>query len=196
MSPTLPSQEELSLPLLTPRLILRDFRETDFDDIHAYGSDPEVCRYMPWGPNTLEDTAQALSRMKAQAGIWPRMELGLGIELAAEGRLIGSIALHLRDANHRTVEMGYCLHRDYWGQGLMSEAAWGLADAGFRRFGLHRIYATCDVRNTGSWTVMEKVGMRREGLLRQDRHVKGGWRDTYLYAVLAAEWGGAALELD
>ena len=192
MTPDMPPQEELSLPLRTPRLILRDFRDEDFDAIHAYGSDPEVCRYMPWGPNTLEDTAQALARMQAQARTWPRMELGLGIELAGEGRLIGSIALHLRDATHRTVEMGYCLHRDYWGRGIMSEAARGLADAGFRRFGLHRIYATCDVRNTGSWRVMETLGMRREGLLRQDRVVKGAWRDTYLYAVLAEEWAASA----
>ena len=81
MTPEPPPQEELSLPLRTPRLILRDFRDEDFDDIHAYGSDPEVCRYMPWGPNTLEDTAQALARMQAQARAWPRMELGLGIEL-------------------------------------------------------------------------------------------------------------------
>lgn len=186
-------QEELRLPLRTPRLILRDFRPDDFDAIHDYGSDPEVCRYMPWGPNTLEDTAQALSRMQANAQVWPRMELGLGVELVEDGRLIGSIALHLRDATHRTVEMGYCLHRDFWGRGLMSEAAQGLADAGFGRFGLHRIYATCDVQNTGSWRVMEKIGMRREGLLRQDRRVKGAWRDTYLYAILATDWSAARL---
>ena len=58
----------------------------------------------------------------------------------------------------------------------------------FKTLNLHRVIATCDVRNTGSFGVMEKLGMRREGALRQDRQIKGAWRDTYLYAVLAEEW--------
>ena len=71
--------------------------------------------------------------------------------------------------------------------GEIDKAARALLGAGFRHLDLHRVFATCDVRNTGSFGVMEKIGMRREGLLRRDRQVKGAWRDTYLYAMLAED---------
>jgi RimJ/RimL family protein N-acetyltransferase len=176
------------LPIRTERLLLRDFRETDFDDVHAYGSDPEVARYMPWGPNTLEDTRAFLAMTRTQQATWPRLEFGLAIEHRDSGRVIGSIALHARDGAHRTVELGYCLRRDLWRQGLVSEAARALVDVAFRTLSLHRVFATCDLRNTASFGVMEKLGMRREACFRQDRQTKGEWRDTYLYAVLAEEW--------
>ena len=53
-----------------------------------------------------------------------------------------------------------------------------------KRFSMHRLWATCDTRNVGSWRVLEKVGMRREGLFRRDVFQKGEWRDSYLYARL------------
>ena len=61
-------------------------------------------------------------------------------------------------------------------------------DAGFRELGLQRIYATCDQRNKASARVMERLGMRREGALRQSRYIQGSWRDEYLYAILAEEF--------
>ncbi len=176
------------LPIRTPRLILREFRETDHDDIHAYGSDPNVARFMDWGPNTPDDTREAVARMLADQSASPRDDVGLAIEHVGAGRVIGSIALHWRDRPNRTAELGYCLHRDFWGQGVVTEAARALLEAGFRHLDLHRVFATCDVRNTGSFGVMEKIGMRREGCLRRDRQVKGAWRDTYLYALLAEEF--------
>jgi RimJ/RimL family protein N-acetyltransferase len=184
-TPTLPP---LELPIRTERLVLRDFRAEDFDEVHAYASDPDVVRFMPWGPNTEDDTRKFLKRVVAEAAARPRAEHELAIELSAEGRLVGSIALHPADLPNFTMMMGYCLRRDLWGRGLVSEAARALLDAGFGQLGLHRVFATCDARNTGSWRVMEKLGMRREGLLRKDRQIRGEWRDTFVYAVLAEEW--------
>jgi RimJ/RimL family protein N-acetyltransferase len=184
-TPTLPP---LELPIRTERMLLRDFRFDDFEAVHAYASDPEVVRYMPWGPNTPDDTREFLTRVIAQSAAQPRGEYGLAIELSAEGPVVGSIALHPVDLANRTMMTGYCLRPDLWGRGMVFEAARALLDAGFGQLGLHRIFATCDVRNTGSWRVMEKLGMRREGLLREDRLIRGEWRDTFVYAVLAEEW--------
>ena len=176
------------LPIHTPRLILREFREIDHDDVHAYGSDADVARFMDWGPNTPQDTRDALAiAFDAQAAV-PRADFGVAVVPLATGRVMGSIALHLRDRANRTAELGFCLHRDLWGQGLITEAALAILDVGFRHLDLHRVFATCDVRNTGSYRVMEKVGMRREGCMRRDRQIKGAWRDTYLYALLAADY--------
>lgn len=188
-----PERPERPERLVTERLILRDFRLEDTEAVHAYGSDPEVTAYMPWGPNSPQDTAAFMARALEQQATWPRLDLGLAIELKSEAQVVGSIALHLRDIPNATAEMGYVLRRDLWGRGLVSEAAGAMAAMGFN-LGLHRIVATCDERNVGSYRVMEKLGMRREGLFRQDRRIRGAWRDTYVYAVLAAEWSAQADE--
>jgi ribosomal-protein-alanine N-acetyltransferase len=178
-------------PLRTERLVLREFRESDFDDVQAYGGDPEVTRFLQWGPNTSEETRKFLIGAIAQQADWPRFEFGFVLEHQASGRAIGSASLRLLDAANRTVELGYCLNRDFWGQGLVTEAARALGQASFGRLGLHRLVATCDSHNIGSYRVMEKLGMRREGVLRQDRQIKGAWRDTLIYAILAEEWRAA-----
>ncbi len=87
-------------PIRTKWLLLRDFRETDFDDVHAYGSDPEVARLMDWGPNTPDDTREAVAKAIAQQAASPRTEFVLAIDHLAAGRVIGSVALHWRDGPH------------------------------------------------------------------------------------------------
>lgn len=70
----------------------------------------------------------------------------------------------------------------------MTEAAGALLGYGFTALDLHRVWATCDARNKASARVLEKIGMRREGLLVHERVVKGDWRDSCVYAVLKDEW--------
>ena len=176
------------LPLLTPRLILREFRDDDLDAVHAYGSDPEVARFMVWGPNTLEDSRAFMQRTLEAQQAWPRASVNAAVTLADSGRLIGSAELRVIDAENLIGEFGYSFHRDQWGHGYGPEAAAALMRQGFDAMGLHRITATCDVRNRKSWRVMEKLGLRREATFRKDVRVKGRWRDTYLYAILKEEW--------
>ena len=178
-------------PLRTERLLLRAFRETDFDDIHAYATDDEVVRYMDWGPNTLDDTHAAVARFSEAQARWPRPDVNLAVEHVEDGRVIGSIRLGVNDEANQAGDLGYCLNRAYWRRGLATEAARAMIDTGFRVLGLHRIWADCDVRNVGSYSVMQKLGMRREAHFRKNKLVRDGWRDSYLYAVLAEDWPGA-----
>ena len=177
------------LPIETERLLLRDFREDDFDSIHAYATDPEVVRYMPWGPNTLEITREVLDRNLERQKTWPREDLSLAVEVKATSEMIGGISLH--DANSDNSAFGYCYSRDAWGKGYGTEAARALARIAFTELGHHRIWATCDARNHGSYAIMEKVGMRREGHLLKNRKAPDGWCDSYVYALLADEWCAA-----
>jgi RimJ/RimL family protein N-acetyltransferase len=176
-------------PIRTARLLLREFREGDFDDIHAYACVPEVSRFMTWGPNTLEDTRAFLGRALTQQADWPRKHVGLAVE--RDGRVIGSIRMDLQ-GDDGEADLGYTLSADHWGQGLASEAAAAMLEVAFGTLGLHRVGATCDVENTGSFGVMRKLGMRREAHFRQDKLVRGVWRDSYLYAILAEEWASRA----
>jgi len=175
-------------PIETPRLRLREFRPEDELDIHEYASDPEVVRLLIWGPNTRELTRAFLDRTLEEQQEWPRNSVGLAIELKEEERVIGSIGLRIKDERNRAADIGYVLARRNWGRGYMPEAAHATVDAAFRRVGLHRVWATCDVRNRASYRVMEKIGMRREAHFRKNAFEKNEWRDSYLYAVLAEEW--------
>lgn len=178
----------LTLPIITERLVLRDFEPGDRADVHRYSSDPDVVRYMNWGPNDDAATDEFLRRTLARRAPGPRNDWSLAVVRTSDGRVIGSGSLRPRDEH--TGDIGYTFARDAWGQGYATEMARALVGAGFAQLGLHRIWATCDVRNLASARVLEKTGMRREGHLREDRLQHGEWRDTYLYAVLAHEWRG------
>jgi len=175
--------------LRTDRLLLRAFAEDDWRAVHEYACDPEVVRYMPWGPNTEEQTRE-FNRLRLQAQEAPDgSEHCFAVVLRAEGRLIGGCNITLSDnPDNREAWIGYCLNRRYWGQGYGTEVARALIAFGFGSLGLHRIFATCDPRNIGSWRVMEKVGMQREGRLRGHKWQRGQWRDSFLYGTLEDEW--------
>jgi len=143
---------------------------------------------MDWGPNTLEDTQAALDRWFIAQARWPRPDVNLAIQHLADRCVIGSIRLSVNDEATRTGDFGYSLASSYWRQGLGTEAARAMVAVGFEVLGLRRIWAECDTRNAGSYGIMEKLGMRREAHLRQHKRARDGWRDSYLYAILAQEW--------
>ncbi|MBN1189873.1 MAG: N-acetyltransferase [Dehalococcoidales bacterium] len=181
-------QESEDLILETERLVLRGFREEDLEAIQEYASDPVVVRYMPWGPNTRQDTLDFIHKVRAARKEKPRTAYDFVLVNRAEDYLIGACGLYIRSAENREGEIGYVLNRRYWNRGYISESARKLVSFGFGELGLHRIYATCDPDNTGSYRVMEKTGMRREGLLRECKRFKGAWRDSLLYSILAKDW--------
>ena len=80
------------------------------------------------------------------------------------------------------------LDPSYWGRGYATESARAMLDFGFTELKLHRVSAYCIAENTSSSRVLERVGMRREGVQRQKEWMKGRWWDTYMYAMLRHEW--------
>ncbi len=176
------------LPIETERLLLREIRPTDEDDVHEYASDPCVSRFDSWGPNTREKTHEVVTRWLKLQEEWPRDEINLAVELRREHKRIGTMRLHVKDHEKSSVYIGYVFNRRYWNQGYATEAARALLDSAFKVLSLHRIWATCDTRNIASWRVMEKLGMRREAHFVKDAFQKGEWRDSYLYAILDEEW--------
>jgi RimJ/RimL family protein N-acetyltransferase len=170
----------------TPRLLIREFAPGDEADVHEYAADPEVVRFMVWGPNTPQQTSEFLAR-KLAPHPEPRWEFELAIVLKAEQKLVGGVGLRIRSVTQREGDIGYVLARSYWNRGIVTEAARAMLDFGFGELNLHRIYATCDADNRGSARVMEKLGMKYEGLMRQNAFEKGRWRDTLLYALLETD---------
>lgn len=178
-----------SLRLETPRLVLRELAVGDAPAVQAWAEDPEVYRYMEWGPNTLGQTEEFLHGVVAARLAVPRRAFELGFEEKATGRLVGAGGLRIQSAHHRTADVGYCFRRDAWGQGHATEAARALVELGLTVLGMHRIWATCHVENARSARVLEKVGMRREGRLRDAQQKNCVWRDSFLYALVSGDPG-------
>ncbi len=177
-----------NLTLTTEPLVLREFTEGDWQAVHEYASDSEVVRYMEWGPNTEKETRDFIRRAMASYGEKPRHDYQFAVVLKEEDRLIGACGLHVSNPDHQEAWIGYCFNRHHWGKGYATQVARRLLTFGFDELRLHRIFATCDPQNKGSVRVLEKVGMRREGRLREHKWVKGIWRDSFLYAILDHKW--------
>jgi RimJ/RimL family protein N-acetyltransferase len=178
--------------ITTERLLLRDFRREDSESVHEYAVDPEVFRYMPWGPNSDDETRAFIERAIASSLEEPRLKFELAVTLRRDGRLIGGGGIRVSDLSIRSADMGYCLRRDAWGEGVGTEVARGLIEFGFARLGVHRIWATCDTENARSAHVLEKAGMTLEGTMREDTWLRGQWRSSRLYSILENEWNPGA----
>jgi len=171
--------------ITTERLILREFKRSDFEAVHKYASDPRVVKYMPWGPNNDADTRRFLEKAKQSQLVNPRTSYELAIILNDE--LIGGCGLTIKSVPDKQAEIGYCIRRDYWNMGIGTEVAAGLIKFGFKRLGLHKIIAKCDTMNHASYKIMEKNGMKKEGILRDDKYIRGEWRNSYIYSILENE---------
>jgi ribosomal-protein-alanine N-acetyltransferase len=174
--------------LNTERLTLRELEAADWMALHAVESDPEVARYQDFGPRTAEESRDYLARAVRFAAAEPRRSFDLAVVLRAEQRFIGRCGFGMSDEDGRQGMLWYTLHRDYWGRGYTTEAARALVTFGFQQVRLHRVWADCDPANIGSVRVLEKLGMRREGHLRENLWIQGGWADSYIYAILDREW--------
>jgi len=176
------------MQLESRRLILREFSMSDWPALNAYTSDPEVVKYMPFGPTTEAQTREHISECLTTAAEQPRRIYELAVVVRAENYLIGTATIALHPQEWRHASFSYLLHPHYWGYGYATEAMRTLINFGFRDLHLHRLEDTADTRNQASVRVMEKLGMRREGHLRETIWKDGQWYDEYIYAILAQEW--------
>ena len=175
--------------LETEHLILRKFKEDDFVAVHAYASSIENILYMPWGPNSEKETREFINRSIAKAEKDPINDYEYAVVIKETGTLIGGCGISL---SGNQASLGWCLHRDYWQKGYCTELGKALLKFGFEELNLRRIIAFCHAENIGSYRVMEKIGMRREGLFLEDHSPKKlsaeKYGDKLLYAILKDEW--------
>ena len=171
-------------PIETSRLLLRRFRIEDAEDMFTnWASDPEVTRFLTWPAHNDVSVSQTVLKD------WiPRYEDGSffnwAIEWKETGSVIGSIAVVRTDPETETAEIGYCLGRAFWGRGIMPEALRAVMDYLFDIAGANRIAAAHDAKNPNSGRVMEKAGMKREGILRGAGRNNQGVCDMVWYAAL------------
>lgn len=168
----------------THRLVLRPFTADDADDMFSnWASDPEVTRFLTWPPHSSADvTRMILNGWVSRYGDGGYFQWA--IEWKETGTVIGSIAVVKLEEAIESAEIGYCLGRKFWGRGIMPEALRAVMDYLFDTVGLNRITAGHDVNNPKSGRVMEKAGMRKEGILRASGINNQGIRDVAVWAAL------------
>jgi RimJ/RimL family protein N-acetyltransferase len=174
--------------LTTDRLVLREFVEDDWPAVLAYQSNPLYLRYYEWTERTPEGVREFVQMFLAQQQEVPRRKFQLAVTLKTTGELIGNCGIRMRSADAHEADIGYELDPRHWGQGYATEAARAIVTLGFTHFRLHRIWSWCIADNVGSAHVLEKLGMRQEGWLRENEFYKGRWWDTLMYAMLEHEW--------
>ncbi len=174
--------------LVTPRLVLRDFRPSDLRGVQLYAADPVVVRFMLWGPNSDAETRAFLQRAAQRARAEPRTHWECAITDVSTDEIIGGVAVRVDDPAHASGSMGYVIRRDRWGRGYATEAAAAILAFAFDALALHRIEARCVPENVASERVLQKIGMTLEGRLRENYRIRDAWSDSLVYAMLAPEW--------
>ena len=175
------------LPVLeTDRLILRPVLKRDAKDIFAYASDPEVARYVLWEPHrTVADTRSYIRYMRA---LYRRgFPASWAVTLRETGRVIGTVGFMWYSEASCSAEVGYSFSRAFWNRGIATEALSAVIRSVFASLPVNRLEAQHDLRNPASGRVMEKCGMRKEGILRQRMKNKGEFIDTVLWSILRSD---------
>ncbi|MCP4684663.1 MAG: GNAT family N-acetyltransferase [bacterium] len=176
--------------LITKRLVLRPFTASDSADVCRLAGDKDIASTTLHIPHPYEET-HAQQWIATHAGAFERgFQAVFAVVQSADGSLSGAIGLTL-DPKNRSAEMGYWIGRPFWGKGYCTEAARELVRYGFEDRNLNRIHANHFGRNTASGRVMEKIGMKYEGCLRQQVLKGGKFEDLRTYGILAGEFQSA-----
>ena len=191
------TQEELHRtftdpPTLSPeRLILRRIAVSDADDMYLYSCREDVTRYLLWDPHPdplyTEKYIRYLQERYAVGDFYD-----FAVVLRETGRLIGTAGFTSFDLPNRSAEIGYVISPLYQGCGYATEAVRALVAFGFEQCDLSRISAVCMRENSASLRVMEKCGLKREGLLRSAVYAKGEMQDVHLAAITSHDYFNTA----
>jgi ribosomal-protein-alanine N-acetyltransferase len=185
-----PAAEKLfeNLPVIeTGRLMLRKVQEGDYNDVFEYANDPETAKYTSWEAHKhIQDSKHFVQFMiKRYAENKPA---GWAVVLKENQKMIGTCGFISQFIANKRAETGFVIRKDCAGKGYATEALKAALDFGFGTAGYNRIEACCDVENKASSRVLEKCGMKFEGILRQYVFANGFYHDVKSYAVLRDEY--------
>ena len=172
----------------TGRLILRRVRVEDaqamFDN---WASDPQVTKFLTWPTHSSVDVTKQVAESWVKGYEQDNFYQWM-IELKEIGQPIGSISVVNMDDRVEKVEIGYCMGRNWWHMGIMTEALRAVIEFLFDDVGVNRIEARHDPRNPHSGGVMRKCGMKYEGTAQQADRNNQGICDAAIYAILRSDF--------
>ena len=177
--------------LYTERLVLRKIAITDAEDMFSYSSNEALTRYLLWDPHPdLFYTEHYVRYLQDRYAVGDFYDFA--VVLKATGRMIGTVGFTSFDLPNRSAEIGYVIAPDCQGKGYATEAVTRILSFGFCECELERISAVCMKGNLASLRVMEKCGLKKEGLLRSAVFAKGSMRDVHLSAITKKDYFNTA----
>jgi [ribosomal protein S5]-alanine N-acetyltransferase len=175
----------------TARLVLRPWRPDDAAALQRLAGRREIADTMVSVPHPFTEQ-YAREWIGRHEDTFARGEaVHFAITYAATGVVAGAVELRAIDAEHKHAELSCWIGVEWWGQGMATEVGHAVVRYGFEQLGLNRIVAYYMARNPASGRTLEKIGMRREGLLRQCVQKWGRFEDVVAMAILRQEWLGA-----
>lgn len=182
----------MTFHLVSPRLVIRNFRDSDLETFIAYRNIHEVAIYQGWKlPYPREMALELFENGKNKESVGQGEWIQLAVELKESGELIGDVGIFVFRHDRRQARIGFTIAPSYWRKGFALEATTRLLEYLFDERDFHRVSADCDALNIGSWKMLEKAGFRREA-----HHIssypmgENQWNDEYVYAMLVSEWRG------
>jgi len=170
--------------ITTSRLLIRQFQEQDYPSLFEYLSNPNIYRFEPGEPISLEKAKELAAERARGNNFW-------AVIRKADQKMVGHLYFNqIAPKEFQTWELGYIFNPAFHNKGYASESACGLVHFGFTHGGIHRVIAHCNPENIASWKVLEKIGMRREAYFRKNvffRTAADGsplWLDSFEYALL------------
>jgi [ribosomal protein S5]-alanine N-acetyltransferase len=177
--------------LETDRLLIREVRASDADDFLRYRRQEDYWRHVPIEPPTPDSIAASVNGWIQNQDQSPRTAYNLAVIDKASNALAGDAGLFVRSLNWRQGEIGWGVVSSRTGEGLATEIGQALLRLAFDTLRLHRVFAQCRVENQASRRIMVKLGMREEGVLRENVLARGEWWSSAQSSILSAEWRSA-----
>ncbi len=191
MTITRPFLHDLPFEWISPRLVLRRWRDEDAQPLYdaIIESREHIRPWMSWA-DTYRSVDDATEFVRRQSGHWSLHDhVGTGIFTCEGGLLLGSVGVHLRNLDIPFFEIGYWLRQSAEGHGYMSEAVRTITRFLFDAMGAERVMIRCDARNVRSKNVAERLGFPFEGTMRHDTlDPTGVIRDTLVYAMIPEDF--------
>lgn len=166
------------------RVRLREFRPDDADAVFAYATDPRILAWTHWQIFARPDADAWLAEMDALAHVSGRTEYQFALTLPRDDIPIGGVRIRIESVESERGSIGYILSPEHQGNGYVTEAAGLLIAFGFDQLALHRIEAFVVPSNAASAAVCERLGMKKEGVLRGYFLDRGARQDAVIYSII------------
>lgn len=161
----------------------RDLQASDIQGVYELYAHPEVAKYQLWDVATYEETEQFINSVLEKEEHW----IYNVIINADTDKIIGIVQL-IVDNDNKSAEIGFIVHPDFWEQGIASDIATTMVKYGFKVLKLNRIWGSLDARNVAARIVLQNANMKHEAVLREDKAVEDGFRDTLIFAIIKSEY--------
>ncbi len=170
--------------LVTERLVLREATMEDAPEVFFLRSDADVIKYVDRAPAQSLEEANSFIQMVIDNRI-KNTGISWNITLKGADKMIGNIALWRLDAANYRAEIGYVLHPEHQGKGIMFEAMKAVIHYAFHEMQLHSIEANINPGNMSSQRVLERAGFIREAYFKENYYYNGRFLDSAIYSLLS-----------